>query len=1062
MYEIQEETSAVFLSNQLAKLADGLGQKLFDPSKHPLERKLVLVPSLRIKEYLLHYFAHHPVLNIAAGIEVYCLEEGVHEILRSSGTVLVKEIPSSLELSFNLEHLIDQFASSGETELEPLFKYLGESRQRRIALCDQLAQLFLRYGTYGAALLEKWSEEGAQKEAQGWQSFLWRQLFSPESPWTWASCALENRVDPGFTVHLFGFSFLPQSYVSFFKRLKSIFYLLSPCSLFWGDLYSDRQRMALKKMLERRKVPLEQIEQWDSYVKDNNPLLANWGKLGRAFLSALEIEDLQTEEEYIPNPPHQLGSVQDDVLMLVSKSEEVGRVSDGSIQIHSATSLLREVEILHQVVCTLIQQNHLSPKDIVVLAPNICVYAPFIHFVFGHAECKLEYMIGDLELSSQSAFISAFQDLLHLPQDRFELFAVLKMLSHENIRRNFHFSLEDVARMRKWLMRTDMKWGIDAEQRQAFVAGVEAQGSWQQAIDRLIWGLVMLSPKEDAFAWPLAAVDINEVQSLDKLVELLKRLKQDLKAVYDGENRSISTWLGFFKTLAKTYFPSDNHQEAFLIECNHLDGKLKHLQNTCYSFESARRFIDRYFSQKSGLFYSSPGQTIRFSSLSEGAIVPADTIYLLGMEEGSFPRQQLESSLCELGKFPGDSQEPTRTDVDRMLFLEALLCAKNHFMMSYQRIHAEDHEPQSPSLLVQELSSYLGSKEGLTTHHPALSFHKTEFQGTPSFSQKQFMAAMAHYAEKKEDAPAPASSILPITTDLVVDIKELLQCARNPIQFYCNQALGLYLPTEKNEGAQKEFVLPALERSFFRKGALEHSLEQMLHSADKLGMLPLSGFKEVSRLKITEEVQELEAFFNEFNVPFSKRFSIELRQDCTETYEYAPRHYHVPALHIPVGRDYTAVITGKLSDLSPQGLIVHGSLNGSDLLKHWPAFLVYLALSKVNIPWKPFLLLSKDGKIRNAPKEDPLLLLANYIVYCQSAKRQLSPLMPHWGVALLEGSCADFEKKVAATLDSAVNSYEDPYVKWMFLREPSPCPKELFAQWAEPLRALFPSLKEVK
>jgi exodeoxyribonuclease V gamma subunit len=200
--------------------------------------------------------------------------------------------------------------------------------------------------------------------------------------------------------------------------------------------------MRLETILDRKNISSSQVEELDAYLKEGNPLLANFGKLGRKTLSFLQMEESLSEEEYEESGSHALGRIQNELLLLDSREESLEW--DDSIEIHSFGSKLREVEALAEKLLL----HRFAPKDVLVFAPDIAEYAPMIRFVFDRY--KIDYAIMGLEECSQNMFLTALQGLLALPEQRFEPRAVLHFFSHANVREKFGFSTEEINSLEAW------------------------------------------------------------------------------------------------------------------------------------------------------------------------------------------------------------------------------------------------------------------------------------------------------------------------------------------------------------------------------------------------------------------------------------------------------------------------------------------------------------------------------------------------------------------------------------------------------------------------------------
>src|SRR4029077_13718073 len=101
--------------------------------------------------------------------------------------------------------------------------------------------------------------------------------------------------------------------------------------------------------------------------------------------------------------------VQSDIFELKSGLATVKRSiapTDRSLQIHSCHSVARELEVLHDYLLDLFQRDPaLKPKDIIVMTPDVSIYAPFVDAVFGVPENpkhKIPYTIADREPRASS------------------------------------------------------------------------------------------------------------------------------------------------------------------------------------------------------------------------------------------------------------------------------------------------------------------------------------------------------------------------------------------------------------------------------------------------------------------------------------------------------------------------------------------------------------------------------------------------------------------------------------------------------------------------------------
>jgi exodeoxyribonuclease V gamma subunit len=1035
----------IVYGNDLNKLAEKLGEELFTSSSSPFENRLVVVPNISVKEFLFQRFVAHPRLKIAAGVQILPLNQAVMEILDNvSGPSNKKKIPSFLELSLVVE---EKLHSPLINNFPDLLEYLdvsddAEKKRKRIAtLSDELARLFARYGLYGQKFLSEWIA------SDGWQSALWREIFSADSPWTYPIEALKKIKIEKYEgkIALFGFSYLSLAHLLFFCSIPASVYQISPCALFWGDQPSDKEQLYIKRALHRTGTKENIRDEIDRYLQAGHPLLGNWGKLGREMLKSLDSFALLEDETYCePQGTSLLSNLKRSLLDL---DETESLKADDSLQLHSATSKLREVEILRDTLETILQKHSLDgdpimPREICVASPDISSYAPYIQMVFSQS--PLAYAIDGMPLASVSEAVQAFLQLIKLPQERFALDSVLKLFRCTPFMQKIGFALDEVQQLKSWFKQAQIKDAL-----------ANNPNSWEEGLDRLLYGLALI-PDEAAYfeTWPVGSIPQSEIDLLNRFLEVFDQIKRDL-SLFLGE-KSATEWFEIFLQISEKYLSVEWESEPFFQELKALALSCRTLKEQIWNFESITRAIDHLAQKPAGEISSSQMQKILFTSLKLGNIGAARIIFCLGMDEGAFPRADTRSSLCEMTRVKNSDYFPLRTDEDRSLFLELFVRAQDYLIFSYQRIHAEDAKHQGPSLLVEELNQYLhkrGLFDGMTAiHHPAFPFDQVYFSSqspVKKWSQNDYLAAKAHYFPHQEQAPFftwPTQGAVDGTQEIVIDIRQLKKLARNPLQFYFNETLKIYLKEEDDE-EEAEFLLSHLHKSILRKKALGSNLSQVMRQIKAEGKMPRGLFQDASVQELEEEMSDLVNELKEFGIRKEEISSVRLSASCLA---HEKEEGLLPALTIPLSNSKIAHIIGTLEDLSPKGLLYHGDNDLKSLVRAWPLYLIYRCLHLENN--KP-LLLTKKGAAVEWEIPDPQAALADYLEYYLLAKQTPSPLMPEWAKALLEGGENTFRDVLLK-----VPNFEDPYLQYLKQRQGLFEPTQIFAFWSERLSKLFAPL----
>jgi exodeoxyribonuclease V gamma subunit len=1006
---VNDNLRCVF-SNCWESLAEALAQALYAKGSSPFEARYVLVPTDRLKEFLVFYLARH--LDIAAGMTCFSLEQGIRELLAQALPDTKKMMPSFLDLSLFIEEKIHLALSEGSSLFSPVSDYLSAqdggvipSDKKITALSEQMAHLFIRYGTYGEIFLKQWTLK------KGWQQWIWDQVFSTHSPFTYPIEILKIRKVRNCQIHLFGFEYLAPIYLTFFSRSKAVFYQFSPCAMYWEDLCTDRERLGFFRALTRKGAKTSVCSEMENYLNEHHPLLANWGKLGREFLKSLDLFSLDAQESYAEAQTQKrlLHRVKESILHLQEYEGEI----DDSIQIHSAPSKLREVEMAKEAIQTLLQRHAadafpLRPKDIVILAPDMGLYASYVHMVF--AGTPIAYSIEGLEQGSRSEFMQALFHFLSLVEGEFSLSAVMRLFFMRPFRVKWNFSFEELCRIQSYLMKAHVRSG---------------EKSWEEAIDRLLMSLAVKSGIAEMDAVHVAQTDM---ELLDKFLSCFFAVKRDLTSLRSAKKKFLWEWLAEIEGLCLKYFEGAAQEEPLLKQLRALP--ILHLNSKHWGFFRVHRILQHFYEKRTAHIFSEHLQKLTFCSLESGNTRPARVIYILGLDEESFPRFETAYSLCELSTFKKKPYFPVKGDKDRYLFLELLCQAQDYFIISYERVHSKDNKLQGPSYLVEELREYV-KKELIGIDHAPLSF------ANPTYKKRDFFSAAV---PQESDCP-------------YLQISSLRLLAKHPFRFYFNQVLGMYLQREESL-EDSAFCLSALHKHILKRALLKSPFPSVIEECEKRGLLPEGIFKQAAIDSLLSERDDCAKAFEDFSLKGEDVFSIEFSLHCESGIRTDEGNWVLPALSF-IKEEKEIYLTGALGDITPEGYLVHGRPDLETLILNWPLLLIFLCArgDLGGIPSR--ILFSKTGKALDISLEDPRLLLEKYIAYCFKAQSSPSPLMPKWATVLLLKEEEDFEKSVHKAFSKEGLTYFDFYLEWMRKAEISFSPKEMFAQWAPYLRKLF-------
>ncbi len=1053
----------VYFSNRLEELASFLGEALFQKGSDPFEKRIVFVPSHSQKLYLTSFFASHPRYQISAGITFYTLLEGVFALQDKSSA-----FPSKLALFFAIEQEIERLLE--QEEGPDLSEFLQSSstrvyEQKKAFVAKELAKLFYDYGSLESKKLDTWLEK------EGWKQTLWKKIFGQNGCFKSLSHELATAKQL-FKIHLFGFSTLPEAFHSFLITKESSVYFLSPSAAFWEDLCSDEERIFLEKKMEGKKVRLEVRKQLSLLLKQMHPLLANWGKVGRNLLKSLGEAKSYLEEAYIePEGNSLLSYLQESLLKLEPEKKEIA-LEDTSLLCLSATSKLREVEALFETLQEkFLEDPTLQPKDILVFSGNLESYFPYIQMIFGKEEGGISFSAHGLSSFYVSRKIPAIDSLLALVEARFDRKSVLQFISLPSVKEKWGFEVEDIKRFEKWFSKARILWGFDqtysekvldeATPKDAFKEPFSSLGTWEEGILRLLKGLAMdLDPflsdlkEEDVQSpWPLPAVEPIEAEKLGEFLKLLFSLQEDLRPLYEKQKRSIKEWTALVRTWLSTYFQKQTMEESFLQELDSLAEELREYALYQIPFSSFQKAIEACFQKKKESFQSIELNTVKFLPMELGAGYPVKVICLLGCDEGAFPRVGSKSPFEEI-----ETKAPSLTQQDRYLFLELILHARKSLIVSFQRLSSKDQKTQGPSLLLQELMSYIdtyftfkGSSKSVSAkimrEHKAICFDRSYFEkeGFHSHTPSLFLAAKSYYISDKNPLTPFFSSWQEVKSSSLeespscIDIKQLEEFAKDPLRFYCKERLGLFFDFEASR--EEEFFLSPFEKALLKKEAFEKGFAFSLRHAKAKGLLPIGKVGQMGVCDLEAEIKKQEKNLSSLGMNPEDFFSLELKDSIFEVEKEEGRILMPPLVVEVEGKSYS--LTGELYPVSSSGFLWTGKSGKIHLPRLLPLALIFSHLAKeLQLPGDVFML--ETGKKVPFEMKDPLKQLASYLKLFLQALKDPCPVRPDWAVDFLSKSKEEIAKKKEASFKGL---FEDPYEEWIFKRTEQISLDLLYEEW---------------
>ena len=736
-------------------------------------------------------------------------------------------------------------------------------------------------------------------------------------------------------VLVFGISALPRQTIEALEAIAPFCQVMllvhNPSRHYWGDIIEGRElfRRASYGRTPGRKVP-EALDE-NALHLHGHPLLAAWGKQGRDYIRLLDEHDdrskyeahftaqhLQIDLFESPGDATLLQQLQDDILELRPLPERralATRIDPGrdrSLEFLIAHSPQREVEILHdQLLAAFAAAEQagrpLPPRDILVMVPDIAVYAPHIAAVFDRLSLddprRIPFHITDQGERHRNPLVVGLETLLNLPQARLALSELLDLLDIPALRARFGLAEDELPRLRQWVAGANIRWGLDAAQRAGLglPAGLE-QNSWRFGLRRMLLGFA----SDEGGPWQnvepydeVGGLEAALVGRLDALLETLGHYWAALRAP-----RPAADWASLIAGLLDDCFRAGD--EADELTLARLREALEQWQQDCarggleaepLPLEVVRSALLAGLDEPA-LTQRFLAGAVNFATLMPMRAIPFRQIWLLGMNDGDYPRSRrpADFDLMAHDYRPGDR---SRREDDRYLFLEALLSAREKLVISWVGRSIRDNTKRPPSVLVGQLCDHLAAGwrlaataapadtqageakavdtsgqalvAALTTAHPLQPFSRRYFErGRPArlFTYAHEWRAL-HGVPATEGAAGRAAAPLaadreppprlsPPTFDGPISLDALGRFLRHPVRTFYTQRLQVKLErdAERNEDAEpfdidklggwglRDQVIAAVERQLVENPDRPSAdcLDAAITRLSRAGHLPMPPF----------------------------------------------------------------------------------------------------------------------------------------------------------------------------------------------------------------------------
>jgi exodeoxyribonuclease V gamma subunit len=940
---------------------------------------------------------------------------------------------------------------------------------KRYGLARRIAALFDEYRLYRPALLLAW-EAGQRVHPDNihewWQATLWRTLLEGEHPahfarWFTETIALLDRATSAPAglprrVTVFGISTLPPLFVQLLQALARFVpvqvYLLTPDAATSGQ--TDATRV-------------------DVESSPPHPLVQGLGRASRDLLTLFTRSTgrhpVVPQHEHLRTEPANADTLLAQLQQSIRRGSAAGdgprmtvAPDDRSLSVQVCHSPLRELEVLRdQLLDAFAADATLRPHDILVMVPDVELYAPLVELTFGHS--GIPCRVADRTLSREAAPARALLQLLDLTTSRLTASDVVNLLVLPPVRRAVGLGSAQVDRVVDWIQQAGVRWGRDADHRRECGLPPFNDNSWRLGLDRLLAGYA--AGPVDALVGDVLPV-AGDTMADSALLGTVVRWVDELFALIESLRapRPLAQWSASLQGAMRWLVRTEGADEAAAGDRVQRDlvrlGEQTDAQNNdgrAIAFDVVRDWLRSALEREEHATGFLTGG-VTFCAMKPMRALPFRFIAMLGLQDGVFPRRERRTAFDLVGADPQLGDRDPRAD-DRQLMLDTLLCAEDRLLLSYVGRSQKDNAEMAPSVVVTELLDYLDDaavradasapelsalapdaavrrvRSIVRVEHRLQPFSPAYYTPRPAGAPALFSfdAVMAHGVEAAQHrAPVPPfvqqvaereapALVHDAVMPFVLTVQELTDAWLNPSRVHCRRVLQLELAGDGDALEDAEpMQVDALRRTMVQQDILERAIGGRSDDAMERALAVASGTLPAAAL--------------------GAEWHDRLRRDILPL----ARAVGTPAFREPLavelhGNGWT--LTGRLDwQLADRQLRARGAkLKVHDEVRAWIAHLVRCAAG-APVPTE---LYAKDAHVTFRSVPDAMAQLEGLVAMSRDVLRAPVPYFVNAAAAYRKAKqdpMARARQAYAAASDYARCDLDDPYVALLWRgRDPFDC-----------------------
>lgn len=482
--------------------------------------------------------------------------------------------------------------------------------------------------------------------------------------------------------------------------------------------------------LAASRVWLQDIRRGGAAAESKNVMLAASGRPSRDLQEWLEAVGYREPREY-PSPERAtslLGRVQDWIDRadpLPGDAPWREHASCPSIEVHACHGPLRQCEDLRdELLRRFAGDPTLEPRHVLVMTPDVATYAPLLAAVFARCCCRddgapaIPLHISDLGIRSTNPVADALLRALALAEERVTASRLVEFVAIGPVRARFGLDEQDLADIRAMIVKAGIRWAWDAGDRANHGQPPIDQNTLRFGLERLALGVLMhdagglavVPARADGLqaAVPLEIGPRERVERFGRLVEVCERLRSTCEEA--SKPASSRGWRERLRAMLDDLTRVGDGAAWLRMQVEQkLDELLPDADGLLFDRCAIAALLRDAFDLPEHGDRPVTG-AVTVCGVEPMRSVPFRVIALLGLDDGAFPRAATPAAWDPFAT-PGAGQYDRRT-VDRHLFLEAILCARDALLVFGTGFEPQRGAPMALSVVVSELTEIVAAGVG--------------------------------------------------------------------------------------------------------------------------------------------------------------------------------------------------------------------------------------------------------------------------------------------------------------------------------------------------------------